>query len=170
MLELLGLFWPCVTKSSLHPPPSRIAALLQVQNHAFQGGQGVGFQPCSGTRHSGWTASLQYCRRNKYWLWNNFPSTPKWMDTIYTYIAISNVHLTPLIFIASAPPSVAKEHDNSSISCFQKRTVLCSHLVLGASRHDELQVGKKALARFGEFCSCCCLPVPPELAYSIHAT
>ena len=29
---------------------------------------------------------------------------------------------------------------------------------------------KKALARFGEFCSCCCLPLLPQLAWSIHET
>ena len=30
--------------------------------------------------------------------------------------------------------------------------------------------GQKASARFGEFCSCCCLPPLPQLASSIHST
>ena len=30
-------------------------------------------------------------------------------------------------------------------------------------------IGQKAVPRFSEFC-CCCLPLPPGLAYSIHPT
>ena len=31
-------------------------------------------------------------------------------------------------------------------------------------------VAKRVLPRFGEFCSCCCLPLLPQLAYSLLAT
>ena len=54
-----------------------------------------------------------------------------------------------------------------------RQSPMLEKLLNPTSESDSVSVRRarlKVVPRFGEFCSCCCLPHLPGLGYSIHAT